>query len=247
MPSSSSPAPDVRADTRYRSACPPALTTAWSRAAASPRRRARRGSRRATVRSRHPARRGQRRDLLAGDQAVQRFALRRRAGLGDGAAHHERVQEGLDHQAAPAPRTPRRCRNRRRPSRRRARRTTRRWRPARHSGARIPGYGRARRRRCGGAWRCRTARRQSAAACRTACGGLRCAQNSWPASQSQDHLGDDVFWISLEPPKIDSLRLLKYCAEAVSAPSGPMGVSAPCSVRRRRPGHKDPWRGGSAR
>src|SRR5207247_7371593 len=28
-------------------------------------------------------------------------------------------------------------------------------------------------------------------------------------------------WISLEPPKIDSLRLLKYCAAALAAAAGP--------------------------
>ncbi len=31
------------------------------------------------------------------------------------------------------------------------------------------------------------------------------------------------FWISFEPPKIDSLRLLKYCCAALAASSGPTG------------------------
>jgi hypothetical protein len=32
------------------------------------------------------------------------------------------------------------------------------------------------------------------------------------------------FWISLEPPKIDSLRLLKYLAAAGAASAGPIGT-----------------------
>ena len=32
------------------------------------------------------------------------------------------------------------------------------------------------------------------------------------------------FWISFDPPKIDSLRLLKYCTAALAASAGPTGV-----------------------
>ena len=236
MPSSSSPAPDVRADTRYRSACPPALTTAGP---AQPPARAvalgvGRDARQFVAGIRLGA--GQRRDLLAGDQAVQRFALRRRAGLGDGAAHHERVQEGLDHQAAPQ--------------------------RLEHHGDVETGAAQAAvalgEQRADGAqlgiaapeFRAMAALGAGVAVAR---GDVVLLGDKAPQhvgqhaavfgvlkihgrpSQSQDHLGDDVFWISLEPPKIDSLRLLKYCAEAVSAPSGRWACRRHAASRRRRP------------
>ncbi len=118
----------------------------------------------------------------------------------DHQAAAERLEDHRDVEAAAAD------------SRRRLRRTARRSRPARRTGATCRGCSPRPTARCAAAPRSAYCSRDEAArACRPACGGLRCVRSSsvLRSSQPEDHLGDDVLWISLEPPKIDSLRLLK--------------------------------------